>query len=113
METTISRSCYRLNLSLLAFMAASLPLCALAQGSSKDLRIFEGQSNVGTLCPRASSTTTLSLTCTPSPRRVRICRSIVDGFHFVWKRVSGDVSLTADIELTVTTVMRALIARRY
>src|SRR5258707_14004357 len=29
--------------------------------------------------------------------------STVDAFHFVWKKVSGDVSLTADIDFPIKT----------
>ncbi len=39
----------------------------------------------------------------PSPRQAGIYGPTTDGFHFVWKKLSGDLSLTADIDFPEKT----------
>ena len=73
---------------------------AFAQTSATSLGIFESQSDVGSVVPPGTATF-------DAATGVYTLRSAganlwvnVDAFHFVWKKVSGDVSLTADVKLT-------------
>ena len=65
--------------------------------------IFEGQSDVGSVTPPGI------LVYDPAAHTYTIAAaganlwSTVDAFHFVWKKVSGDVSLTADIDFPAKT----------
>jgi Tol biopolymer transport system component len=70
-----------------------------AQTAGSGLGIFENQSDVGSVVPPGVATF-------DAATGVYTIRSAganlwvnVDGFHFVWKKVSGDVSLTADVKL--------------
>jgi TolB protein len=72
---------------------------ASAQSAGSGLGIFENQSDVGSVVPPGVASF-------DSASGVYTIRSAganlwvnVDGFHFVWKKVSGDVSLTADVKL--------------
>jgi Tol biopolymer transport system component len=72
---------------------------AAAQTAGGSLGIFENQSDVGSVVPPGVATY-------DAASGVYTIRSAganlwvnVDGFHFVWKKVSGDVSLTADVKL--------------
>lgn len=72
---------------------------AAAQTAGTSLGIFENQSDVGSVAPPGVATFNAA-------SGVYTIRSAganlwvnVDGFHFVWKKVSGDVSLTADVKL--------------
>ena len=73
------------------------------QPSSESMGIFEGQSDVGSVTPPGS------LVYDPAARTYTITAaganlwSTVDAFHFVWKKVSGDISLAADIAFPVKT----------
>ncbi len=78
----------------LAFTASRV---AAAQAPADSLGIFESQSDVGSVTPPGSATY-------DSATGVYTLRSAganlwerVDAYHFVWKKVSGDISLTADI----------------
>jgi type 1 glutamine amidotransferase len=70
---------------------------------SESLGIFEGQSDVGSVTPAGS------LVYDPLTRTYTIAAaganlwSTIDAFHFVWKKMSGDVSLTADIDFPIKT----------
>jgi TolB protein len=85
---------------VLLFGLAVAPLNMIAQGSSQNaspLGIFEGQSDVGSVTPPGT------VAFNPSTRVYTVTAaganmwSTTDAFHFVWKKVSGDVALTADI----------------
>ncbi|MGD1107636.1 MAG: hypothetical protein ABR865_11375 [Terracidiphilus sp.] len=72
---------------------------AAAQTAASSLGTFENQSDVGSVVPPG-------VTTYDAASGVYTIRSAganlwanVDGFHFVWKKVSGDVSLTADVKL--------------
>ncbi len=61
------------------------------------LGIFEGQSDVGTVTPKGSAAfreTDQSYTVKAAGANLW---STIDGFHFVWKKATGDVALTANI----------------
>ena len=64
---------------------------------SESLGIFEGQSDVGTVKPSGTlhfDSARETYTITAAGANIW---STVDAFHYVWKKVSGDVSLSADI----------------
>jgi hypothetical protein len=68
------------------------------QGS---LGIFDGQSDIGRVTPPGnlvydSAADTYTVTAAGAN-----LWSTVDAFHYVWKKVSGDVSLTADIDFPI------------
>jgi len=70
---------------------------------SESLGIFEGQSDVGSVTPSGT------ILYDPAAHTYTIAAaganlwSTVDAFHFVWKKVAGDVSLTADIDFPIKT----------
>ena len=73
-------------------------LRTLCEAQSKPLGIFEGQSDVGSVEPPGT------LVYDPAAQTYTIASaganlwSTTDGFHFAWKKASGDLSLTADIK---------------
>ena len=76
-----------------AFLFLGVPL--LSQTAPGQLGIFESQTDVGSVMPPgvivydpASKTYTIS-------SAGENLWSTTDAFHFVWKKMSGDVSLTA------------------
>ncbi|MEO8736356.1 MAG: DPP IV N-terminal domain-containing protein [Edaphobacter sp.] len=75
----------------------------LSQTRSKSLGIFEGSTDVGSVTPPGTlvyDAAAHTYTITSAGANLW---STVDGFHFVWKKLSGDVSLTADINFPVTS----------
>ena len=69
-----------------------------AQAPSSSLGIFENQSDVGSVVPAGTLTYSPSAgTYTVTAAGINLW-STEDGFHFVWKKLSGDLSLTADID---------------
>jgi len=70
---------------------------AAAQAKPGALGIFDGQGDVGSVSPAGT------LSYDPAARVYSIAAAganmwaTADAFHFVWKKMSGDVSLTADI----------------
>jgi Tol biopolymer transport system component len=89
--------------TLLALTSALiLPLVPHAQTSSANLGIFDHQSDVGSVTPPGTaaydaSTGTYTLTAAGANLWEK-----TDAFHFVWKKMSGDFALTADIEFRDT-----------
>ncbi len=82
-----------LSFSLLALSSVLLPNA----GHSQNLGLFEGQSDVGSVTPPGSATydsatATYSLTSAGAN-----LWGTTDAFHFLWKKISGDAVLTADI----------------
>lgn len=95
-----SRGGLRLQLlfaSLFAIMAQSTQ----AQKGASLLGIFDGQSDVGSVTPAGK------LAYDPATRVYTITAaganlwSTTDAFHFVWKKMSGDLALTADIDFPI------------
>jgi len=83
--------------STLAFVLSGAGIAVAHAGSG--LGIFENQTDVGSVVPPGVASF-------DSASGVYTIRSAganlwvnVDAFHFVWKKVSGDVSLTADVKL--------------
>ena len=91
-----------IRLSLLGGLSYGLIFCALdvslsAQSSHEQLGLFEGRSDVGAvLHPGAViyDATHGTYTITGSGENMWLAK---DAFQFVWKKVSGDISLAADI----------------
>src|SRR5215469_6475543 len=82
--------------------ACVLAVRATAQTPGAGLGIFESQSDVGSVTPPGK------LTYDPSMRTYTIDSAganlwvAEDHFHFAWKKVSGDQSLTADINFPLS-----------
>jgi TolB protein len=75
----------------------SLTVSAQSQGSDKPLGIFEDQCDIGVVLHAGSArfdNTTGAYTVTGSGDNMWFG---TDDFHFVWKKVSGDVAISADI----------------
>lgn len=78
---------------------ACLAMCSTpAIAASSALGIFAGQSDVGSVVPAGTasydpSTDSYTLSAAGANAWYR-----VDAFHFLWKKVSGDVSLTAEVD---------------
>ena len=90
----------------LAFLAWNRPLAAqnASQTVSGPLGIFDGQSDIGSVRPAGTLSydpTRNSYTLTAAGENIW---STADAFHFVWKKMSGDVSLTADITFPENSV---------
>jgi TolB protein len=86
-----------LNVYALAFIFL-LSANAHAQGSSS-IGIFEGHQDIGTVLHAGSAAydaTAKAYTVTGSGENMWAAK---DAYHFVWKKVSGDLSLTADVTL--------------
>jgi TolB protein len=72
-----------------------------AQATAERLGIFEGQSDVGSVTPPGTAVyDPAAHTYTVTAAGANMW-STLDAFHFVWKKVSGNVSLTADINFPV------------
>ncbi len=94
-----------IRLLLALFLVAHwLPFRPLAaQPASGALGIFDGQSDVGSVLPPGTvsyDASTGVYTVTSAGANIW---STTDDFHFVWKQLSGDVSLTADIAFPIKT----------
>jgi hypothetical protein len=76
---------------------------SLPAPAPESLGIFEGQADVGSVTPPGT------LVYDPATHIYTITAAganlwaTLDAFHFVWKKVSGDISLTADIDFPVKT----------
>jgi Tol biopolymer transport system component len=87
------------SFSLLALCAAAL--CLHAQNPK--LGIFEAQSDVGSVMPAgklAYDAAAAIYTIDSAGANLWVAE---DDFHFVWKKISGDVTLTADINFPLTS----------
>jgi Tol biopolymer transport system component len=97
----------KLSGSVAALLFSGLMACVqtvrvAAQAAPGSLGVFDGQADVGSVTPPGA------LAYDPASHVYTIeaaganLWSTVDAFHFVWKKMSGDVSLTADIEFPIT-----------
>ncbi len=84
------------QLLTLLVMAILLPLPARAPS----LGLFEGQADVGAVTPPGTATFAAD-TYTLTSAGANLWGA-EDGFHFVWKKMSGDGTLTADIDFPET-----------
>ncbi len=101
MSRSFTRSSF--SLALFALAACTHSGSLTAQSASSSLGIFEGQSDVGSVTPPGSAVfdaATGVYTLTSAGTNLW---STLDGFHLVWKKASGDLSLAADISFPVTT----------
>ena len=72
-----------------------------AQSKAGSLGLFESQSDVGSVTPAGTAVydpATGVYTLTSAGTNLW---ATTDGFHFVWKKMSGDLSLTADIDFPI------------
>ena len=80
----------------IALIAANIPASIRAQ-SKRPLGIFESQSDVGSVVPAGTATydeATKSYTITAAGENMWLKQ---DAFHYLYKKASGDLALTADI----------------
>ncbi|WP_263358834.1 TolB family protein [Acidicapsa ligni] len=92
----------KLPASLLAWVSCALILCAMAtrarsQSAPTSLGVFDGHNDVGTVLHAGTvdfDSAKGAYTITGSGENMWLTK---DAFHFLWKKTSGDVSLTADI----------------
>jgi len=93
-----------LSALFLLAVASCLPSGRLvAQPAPNALGVFEGQVDIGSVVPPgtlAFDAKTGTYTITSAGKNLW---STDDGFHFAWKRLSGDFALTADIDFPVKT----------
>ncbi len=73
----------------------------VAQGNARNGAVgaFEGQSDVGVVNPAGTTSFDAASGVYSVASSGANLWAATDGFHMVWKKVSGDLSLTADIEL--------------
>jgi TolB protein len=76
-------------------------LCCLAQTSSSNLGIFEGQTDVGSVTPPGKASYRSGV-YTLDAAGANMW-STTDAFHFVWKKVSGDVAISADMDFPISS----------
>ena len=87
---------------ILIISVASFTLCALHAQTSRSLGIFEGQSDVGAVTPPGSAVyDPASNTYTLTSAGANLWGS-TDAFRFLWKKISGDAVLTANIDFPQT-----------
>ena len=69
------------------------------QADGAAVGVFEGQSDVGMVNPAGTASFDAASGVYTIASSGANLWAATDGFHMVWKKVSGDLSLTADIEL--------------
>ena len=79
----------------IALLAWNKPL--ISQTATGPLGIFDGQSYIGTINPAETLTYDSARDTYILTAAGENIWSTVDAFHFAWKKMSGDVSITADI----------------
>jgi len=84
--------------SLAALFLTSVTIAAARAQSTRSLGLFEDQSDVGVVTPPGTASyDAASATYTLTAAGANLWGT-TDAFHFVWKRISGDAVLTADID---------------
>jgi Tol biopolymer transport system component len=78
------------------------PSLLLAQNSSGAVGIFTGQLDVGSVTPPGASVYDAATGTYTIDAAGTNLWSTTDGFHLLWKKVSGDLSLTAEMNFPVT-----------
>ena len=89
-------------LLLVASCIVCLQSRILAQAPADALGIFESQSDVGSVTPPGKLTYDAASRVYTIDSAGANLWSTEDGFHFAWKKMSGDVSLTADLSFPLT-----------
>lgn len=69
----------------------------LAQSGSGNIGVFEGQTDVGAVSPPGVATYSVANDVYTVRAAGANMWSTADAFHFAWKKISGDVALTANI----------------
>ncbi|HEY1986691.1 MAG TPA: hypothetical protein VGG85_14845 [Terracidiphilus sp.] len=77
-------------------------LCIEAQAVSTALGIFESQSDVGSVVPPGKLAYNAASRVYTIDSAGANLWGTADGFHFVWKKISGDAALTADVSFPDT-----------
>ena len=99
MPLKLSRSLF----ALILFLLSLHPSFAAAQAAAGPLGIFEGHTDIGSVTPPGT------LKYSPAKNTYTIDAagwdlwSAHDGFHYAWKKLSGDLSLTASIDFPIKT----------
>lgn len=99
----MSKSSTHLPFAVLVFAICLFPVANVAQPGSTALGVFEAQSDVGSVIPPGTAAYDPASHVYSVTASGANLWSTVDGFHFVWKKVSGDLSLTADIDFPIKT----------
>jgi len=88
----------------IAFAAAmGLTAGTWGQSGAGALGVFESQSDVGIVKPAGTASFDEATGVYSIASSGANLWAATDGFHMVWKKVSGDLSLTADVELEAAT----------
>jgi Tol biopolymer transport system component len=90
------RSIYRVSV-VVSVLAVFPSFRALSQDHSSALGVFEAQSDVGVVTPPGTSAYDPARQFYTITSAGENLWSTTDAFHFVWKKMSGDASLTADM----------------
>src|SRR6266536_4187486 len=97
MEDFMRKFSAQLKIAPLVFVASLLAIAVHAQNAAAPVGIFEGHADVGTVLHAGSidfDTAKQTYTINGSGENMW---DATDAFQFVWKKISGDVTLTADI----------------
>ena len=86
-----------------ALALALFPCVPFAAAQSGATGVFEGQSDVGSVTPPGSASFDPATGIYTIHSAGANLWGTTDGFHFLWKKVSGDVSLTANIDFPEET----------
>ncbi|HUB50996.1 MAG TPA: hypothetical protein VL986_02435, partial [Terracidiphilus sp.] len=86
------------KLSAIVIVLAFAAFSSLAFAQSGAIGIFEGQSDVGSVIPPGTAEFDRATGVYTIHSAGANLWGTTDGFHFLWKKMSGDVSLTADID---------------
>ncbi|MGB8261113.1 MAG: DPP IV N-terminal domain-containing protein [Terracidiphilus sp.] len=87
---------------LLPLLLSVAAFPALAPGQTASLGVFEGQSEVGAALPAGAAAWDAASGVYTVIGSGENLWSTVDGFHFVWKKMTGDAVLTADVSFPET-----------
>ena len=88
-------------LMALALLLQTRPL--LSQAASSPLGVFESQTDIGSVTPPGKLVYDVAAGTYTIAAAGWDLWSEADGFHYVWKKLSGDVWLTANIDFPVKT----------
>ncbi|MGP8252954.1 MAG: TolB family protein [Terracidiphilus sp.] len=86
-----------------AFSLALFLPTPLAFAQSEAVGVFEGQSDVGSVTPPGTASFDRATGVYTIHSAGANLWGTTDGFHYLWKKASGDVSLTADIDFPEKT----------
>jgi TolB protein len=92
-----------MRIALLSSTAGVIAGSACAQSASAKLGMFEGHSDVGTVLHAGNVDYDASKQTYAISGSGENMWLAADAFQFAWKRISGDVTLTADISFLTTT----------